>query len=95
MQFCYRGQKYESNSSFVKISQNKNILKYRGSTYQSNNNVDHISQSEQSKIVYRSFSINSGQEINFLGQSCQHKKIVLAPIFPHQHTQKTVNQETL
>ncbi len=80
MQLCYRGNRYQSNTSSVTLSKKRNVLKFRGCTYDLNRAVINTQKSSNSSVAYRGISITSGQQIKFLGCSCEQKKVVLAPI---------------
>ena len=80
MELCYRGQRYEYNPTAIKVSQKSKMLKFRGCTYELNNAVINLPKSNHSQEVYRGVSVASGKEIKFLGQYCDHKQIILAPM---------------
>ncbi len=80
MELCYRGNRYQSNPSSLTLSKKRNPLKFRGCTYELNRLVINTQELSNSQVIYRGVSIANGQQIRFLGCSCEHKKVVLAPI---------------
>ena len=79
MELCYRGVRYQSNPTPVKIAGKKNVLRFRGCTYELNHAAIEIQKSSNPEVVYRGVSVASGQQLTFLGSSCEHKKVVLVP----------------
>jgi hypothetical protein len=78
MEMIYRGVRYQYNPTSVQISKGKNdvnFLKYRGCSYQLNNNYITLPKFSCEKIIYRGISVSTGQNIHFLGRTCQQKKL--------------------
>lgn len=80
MQMCYRGVRYESNSSSVQVEtkhQEGKLLKFRGCSYQPSYSAITLPQAPNTDIVYRGVSVATGKEIRFLGRTCEQRQIVL------------------
>jgi hypothetical protein len=83
MEMLYRGVRYQSHATNVKLAENQanvTTLKYRGCPYQLNQSAISLPQSSAQDLVYRGISVTTGKEIRFLGSTCAQKKIVLAPM---------------
>ena len=80
MELCYRGQRYEYTPYSLKVNQTKTTIKYRGCSCQKNNSMISLPRNLDSQMVYRGVSIATGKKIKFLGQYCEEKQIVLAPM---------------
>ena len=83
MEMCYRGVRYQSNPSPVKLETKQEegkVLKFRGCSYQPNHSAITLSQSPNPDIVYRGVSVATGKQIRFLGGTCPQKKVVFCPV---------------